>query len=811
MATPHVSDAALLMLSKCALNTASLKTLLLNAVDPIPSLTDLTATGGRLNVSKAIRACAAPANPDFALSAMPASQTVTQGGSTTYTVNISPSGGFTRAVSLSAAGLPTGASASFSPNPASASSTMTVGTGAATPPGSYTLTITGASGTLTRTTSVTLTVNPAPVPDFGLSATPASQSVVQGAGTTYAVSITPSGGFTEIGRARGSGWPGGATASFSPNPATASSTMTVATGAATPPGSYTLTITGVSGTLTRTTSVTLPVNPAPVPDFGLSATPASQSVVQGAGTTYAVSITPSGGFTEIGRARGSGWPGGATASFSPNPATASSTMTVATGAATPPGSYTLTITGVSGTLTRTTSVTLPVNPAPVPDFGLSATPASQSVVQGAGTTYAVSITPSGGFTEIGRARGSGWPGGATASFSPNPATASSTMTVATGAATPPGSYTLTITGVSGTLTRTTSVTLPVNPAPVPDFGLSATPASQSVVQGAGTTYAVSITPSGGFTEIGRARGSGWPGGATASFSPNPATASSTMTVATGAATPPGSYTLTITGVSGTLTRTTSVTLPVNPAPVPDFGLSATPASQSVVQGAGTTYAVSITPSGGFTEIGRARGSGWPGGATASFSPNPATASSTMTVATGAATPPGSYTLTITGVSGTLTRTTSVTLPVNPAPVPDFGLSATPASQSVVQGAGTTYAVSITPSGGFTAAVTFGVSGLTGGATASFSANRATASSTMTVGTGAATPPGSYALTITGVSGTLTPTTSVTLTLSLHDALPICLSATPASQSVVQGAGTTYAVSITPSGGFTAAVIFTVSG
>src|SRR3989475_6344100 len=80
-------------------------------------------------------------------------------------------------------------------------------------------------------------------------------------------------------------------------------------------------------------------------------------------------------------------------------------------------------------------------------------------------------------------------------------------------------------------------------------------------------------------------------------------------------------------------------------------------------------------------------------------------------------------------------------------------------RSIVQGAGTTYAVSITPSGGFTAAVTFSVSGLPGGATASFSPNPATASSTMTVGTGAATPPGSYALTITGASGTLTRTRS----------------------------------------------------
>src|SRR5207302_1746271 len=134
----------------------------------------------------------------------------------------------------------------------------------------------------------------------------------------------------------------------------------------------------------------------------------------------------------------------------------------------------------------------------------------------------------------------------------------------------------------------------------------------------------------------------------------------------------------------------------------------------------------------------------------------------MTVGTGAATPPGSYALTITGVSGTLTRTTSVTLAVNPASVPDFSLSATPASQSVVHGAGTTYAVSITPSGGFTAVVTFNVSGLPGGATASFSPISLHDALPISVGTGAATPPGSYALTITGVSGTLTHTTSVTL-------------------------------------------------
>src|SRR2546428_747461 len=157
MATPHVSGAALLVLSKCALNTASLKTLLLNNVDPIPSLAGRTVTGGRLNVNKAIRACAAPANPDFALSAAPASRTVAQGGSTTYTANISRLGGFTGGVTFSVSGLPAGATGTFNPNPATAnSSTLTVTTAGTTTTGSFGLTITGVSGALSRTTSVTL-------------------------------------------------------------------------------------------------------------------------------------------------------------------------------------------------------------------------------------------------------------------------------------------------------------------------------------------------------------------------------------------------------------------------------------------------------------------------------------------------------------------------------------------------------------------------------------------------------------------------------------------------------------------------------
>ena len=102
-----------------------------------------------------------PPAPDFALAALPASQTVTQGGSTSYTVTITPSNGFNSPVSLSVSGLPAGASAGFNPNPAGSSSTLSLTTAASTPAGSYPLTITGASGSLTRTTPATLVVNAA--------------------------------------------------------------------------------------------------------------------------------------------------------------------------------------------------------------------------------------------------------------------------------------------------------------------------------------------------------------------------------------------------------------------------------------------------------------------------------------------------------------------------------------------------------------------------------------------------------------------------------------------------------------------------
>lgn len=63
MAAPHVSGAAALILAQCPLNTAQLISNILSNVDVVSSLSGITLSNGRLNVNRAIRACAPPTFP----------------------------------------------------------------------------------------------------------------------------------------------------------------------------------------------------------------------------------------------------------------------------------------------------------------------------------------------------------------------------------------------------------------------------------------------------------------------------------------------------------------------------------------------------------------------------------------------------------------------------------------------------------------------------------------------------------------------------------------------------------------------------
>ncbi len=77
MATPHVSGAAALVLSRCDLDTAALKDTLLGSVDPRPELSGTTTSGGRLDVNNALHACTAPPDRPTALTARGSATKVT--------------------------------------------------------------------------------------------------------------------------------------------------------------------------------------------------------------------------------------------------------------------------------------------------------------------------------------------------------------------------------------------------------------------------------------------------------------------------------------------------------------------------------------------------------------------------------------------------------------------------------------------------------------------------------------------------------------------------------------------------------------
>src|SRR2546428_6104661 len=107
---------------------------------------------------------------DFSLS-NGGNKTVVQGQSVSNTITATLVSGTAQSVSFSASGLPTGATASFSPASCSptCSSTVTLTTSASTPTGSSTITLTRAPGSLSHTTTFTLTVNaPQTTPQTGL-------------------------------------------------------------------------------------------------------------------------------------------------------------------------------------------------------------------------------------------------------------------------------------------------------------------------------------------------------------------------------------------------------------------------------------------------------------------------------------------------------------------------------------------------------------------------------------------------------------------------------------------------------------------
>jgi len=201
----------------------------------------------------------------------------------------------------------------------------------------------------------------------------------------------------------------------------------------------------------------------------------------------------------------------------------------------------------------------------------------------------------------------------------------------------------------------------------PNFTISASPSSVSVVQGNNGTSTITTAISGGFNSAVSLSAAGQPAGVTVSFNPlsiaAPGSGNSTMTMTVASTTATGTYTITITGMGGGITQTTTVSLTVTGVASGNFTLSASPNSLTINRSSSGSTTITITPSNGFTGSVTLSASGLGSGVTAAFSPNPATGTSTLTLTATSRATTGTRTVTITGVSGSLTHTTTISLRV----------------------------------------------------------------------------------------------------------------------------------------------------
>ena len=203
-----------------------------------------------------------PSSPNFSLSASPASLSVTQGTSGSSTITVTPSGGFTGSVTLSASGLPSGVTATFGTNPTTSTSSVTLAASSTATTGTATVTITGTSGSTTHTTTISLTVTAPAQPDFSLSASPSSLTVKQGTSGSSTITVTDIAGFTGSVTLSNSALPSGVTAAFGTNPTTSTSALTFTASSTATTGTSTITITGTSGSLTHTATISLTISSA---------------------------------------------------------------------------------------------------------------------------------------------------------------------------------------------------------------------------------------------------------------------------------------------------------------------------------------------------------------------------------------------------------------------------------------------------------------------------------------------------------------------------------------------------------------------
>ncbi len=578
---------------------------------------------------------------DFGFTVSPTSISFSSGSTGTATVTLSSLNGFAGPISLATGTvLPATPPLTITYSPSSVTLTAS-GTGSTqTSTATFSATVTAATtyhATIRATsgarvkTSATLTVVVGPAAaDFSIAANPTAVSVNTGVAGTSTITVGALNGFTGVVSLSA----GSTACSLSPTTVTGSGTSTLSCTFATA-GTVAVTVTGTSGTLTHSATVTFTVSvPA---DFSISASPTAVTVVTGSPGTSTITISPLNSFT------------GNVALTSDNSACTLTPATVTGGTGTSTlscsftsaGPVTVTVTGTSGSLSHSAPVAYTVNNPP--DFTIVASPNTVSVTVNSAGTSTITISPLNGFA------------GSVALTSDNTACTLTPATVTGGSGTSTlsctftstGTVTVTVTGTSGSLSHTATVAYTVTG--VPDFSVSASPTTVTVVVNSPGVSTITVSPVNGFT------------GSVALTANNAACTLTPATVSGGSGTSTlsctftstGAITVSVTGTSGSLSHSATVAYTVTAAP--DFSISASPTSVTVAVNSAGTSTITVSPLNGFT------------GTVALVSDNSActltpaslTGGSGTSILSCTFTATGSVTVTVTGTSGSLTHSATV--------------------------------------------------------------------------------------------------------------------------------------------------------
>ncbi|MGZ4826046.1 MAG: DUF4082 domain-containing protein [Terriglobales bacterium] len=253
-----------------------------------------------------------------------------------------------------------------------------------------------------------------------------------------------------------------------------------------------------------------------------------------------------------------------------------------------------------------------------------------------------------------------------------------------------------------------------------------------------------------------------------------ATASDMLSLTSPVGAPPGTYSFTVTVAKWPLFNFSSMTTAyyVVGTPSPDFAISV-PATATLPVNGSTAVTVTSTLTNGFSAPVSFSVSGLPAGVSASFVPPslpaPGSGTSTLTFTANGSTLTGTYPLSISGSSGGVVHAVALNLTVTAAPPPpDFAISA-PATATLPVNGSTAVTVTSTVTNGFSAPVSFSLSGLPTGVSAGFAPSSLPApgsgTSTLTFNANGTALAGTYPLTISGTSGAVLHPVALSLTVT----------------------------------------------